>query len=170
MKFFKKIAVISAILEEPQKCQEKFNNIVSRFIGNIRGRIGIPFEEGIYVISITVTGTLEEINSLTGKLGNVPGVVVKTAILKELDTHMCGIGPFIPHKDTPLAKEKGGTLEKTIIMLALIRLMLPKVFLPATTALGSIDSLGIEKVLNSGVNVVMPNLLPKDVREKCLNN
>ena len=51
---------------------------------------------------------------------------------------MCGIGPFIPQKDTP--KEKGGTLEKTIIMLALIRLMLPKVFLPATTALGSIDS------------------------------
>lgn len=56
---------------------------------------------------------------------------------------MCGIGSFIPHKDTPLAKEKGGTLEKTIIMLALIRLMLPKVFLPSTTALGSIDSLGI---------------------------
>ena len=53
---------------------------------------------------------------------------------------MCGIGPFIPHKDTPLAKKKGGTLEKTIIMLALIRLMLPKVFLPATTALSSIDS------------------------------
>lgn len=49
---------------------------------------------------------------------------------------MCGIGPFIPHKDTPLAKKKGGTLEKTIIMLALIS----KVFLPATTALGSIDS------------------------------
>lgn len=104
------------------------------------GRIEILFEEGISVISITVTGTLEEINSLIGKLGNVPDVVVKTAILKELDTHMCGIGPFIPYKDTPLAKEKGGTLEKTIIMLALIRLMLPKVFLPATTALGSIDS------------------------------
>lgn len=83
---------------------------------------------------------------------------------------MCGIGPFIPYKDTPLAKEKGGTLEKTIIMLALIRLMLPKVFLPATTALGSIDSLGIEKGLNTGANVVMPNLSPKDVREKCLNN
>ena len=137
---FKKIAVISAILEKSQKCEEKFNNIVSRFIGSIRGRIEILFEEGISVISITVTGTLEKINGLIGKLGNVPGVVVKTAILKELDTHMCGIGSFIPHKDTPLAKKKGGTLEKTIIMLALIRLMLPKVFLPATTALGSIDS------------------------------
>lgn len=79
----KKIAVISAILEEPQKCQEKFNNIVSSFRGSIRGRMGIPFEEGISVISITVTGTLEEINSLTGKLGNVPGVVVKTAIAKK---------------------------------------------------------------------------------------
>lgn len=79
----KKIAVISAILEEPQKCQEKFNNIVSSFRGSIRGRMGIPFEEGISVISITVTGTLEQINSLTGKLGNVPGVVVKTAIAKK---------------------------------------------------------------------------------------
>lgn len=79
----KKIAVISAILEEPQKCQEKFNNIVSSFRGSIRGRMGIPFEEGISVISITVTGTLGEINSLTGKLGNVPGVVVKTAIAKK---------------------------------------------------------------------------------------
>ena len=59
--------------------------------------------------------------------------------LKELNPHMCGIGPFIPHKDTPLANEKGGALEKTIIMLALVRLMLPKVLLPATTALGSID-------------------------------
>ena len=86
--------------------------------------------------------------------------------LKELDPHMCGIGPFIPHKDTPLAKEKGGTLEKTIVMLALIRLMLPKVLLPATTALGSIDSLGREKGLMAGANVVMPNLSPKDVREK----
>ena len=83
MKFLKKIAVISAILEEPQKCQEKFNNIVSRFIGSIRGRIEILFEEGISVISITVTETLEEINSLIGKLGNVPDVVVKTAI------HIC---------------------------------------------------------------------------------
>lgn len=79
----RKIAVISAILEEPKECQERFNNVVSSFRGSIRGRMGIPFEEGISVISITVTGTLEEINSLTGKLGNIPGVIVKTAIAKK---------------------------------------------------------------------------------------
>ncbi|MDU2489120.1 MAG: iron-only hydrogenase system regulator [Clostridium celatum] len=78
----RKIAVISAILEDPKECQEKFNNVVSSFRGSIKGRMGIPFEEGISVISITVIGTLEEINSLTGKLGNIDGVVVKTAIAK----------------------------------------------------------------------------------------
>lgn len=82
MRILKKIAVISAILEEPKECQERFNNVVSSFRGSIKGRMGISFEEGISVISITVTGTLEEINSLTGKLGNIQGVVVKTAIAK----------------------------------------------------------------------------------------
>lgn len=82
MRILKKIAVIIAILEEPKECQERFNNVVSSFRGSIKGRMGIPFEEGISVISITVTGTLEEINSLTGKLGNIQGVVVKTAIAK----------------------------------------------------------------------------------------
>lgn len=93
--------------------------------------------------------------------------LVKNLIFtKELNPHMCGIGPFIPHKDTPLGKEKGGSINNTIIMLALVRLLLPKVLLPATTALGSIDSLGREKGIKAGANVVMPNLSPTDVREK----
>lgn len=79
----KKIAVISAILESPKECQEEFNTIISSFRGSIRGRMGIPFEEGISVISLTVTGELNEINSLTGKLGNIKGVTVKTAIAKK---------------------------------------------------------------------------------------
>ncbi len=86
--------------------------------------------------------------------------------LKELNPHMCGIGPFIPHKDTPLGKKQGGTLEKTITMLALVRLMFPKILLPSTTALGSIDPLGREKGLKAGGNVVMPNLSPINVRDK----
>ncbi|MGL5352706.1 MAG: TM1266 family iron-only hydrogenase system putative regulator, partial [Clostridium sp.] len=69
----RKIAVISAILEEPETCQQEFNDVVASFRGSIRGRMGIPFEEGISVISITVIGDLDEINSLTGKLGNVEG-------------------------------------------------------------------------------------------------
>ncbi|MEG1003979.1 TM1266 family iron-only hydrogenase system putative regulator [Clostridium sp.] len=79
----KKIAVISAILEYPKECQEEFNNVVSNFRGSVRGRMGIPFEEGISVISLTVIGELNEINSLTGKLGNIKGVTVKTAIAKK---------------------------------------------------------------------------------------
>ncbi|MFD3158544.1 TM1266 family iron-only hydrogenase system putative regulator [Haloimpatiens sp. FM7330] len=79
----KKIAVISAILEEPEKCQKEFNEVVASFKGIIRGRMGIPFEEGISVISITVIGELNDINSLTGKLGNIPHVLVKTSISKK---------------------------------------------------------------------------------------
>lgn len=86
--------------------------------------------------------------------------------LKKLEPHMVGIGPFIPHKDTPLAKEAGGTLETTIIMLAITRLLLPSVLLPATTALGSIDPSGREKGIKAGANVVMPNLSPISVRKK----
>ncbi|TCK92707.1 putative iron-only hydrogenase system regulator [Natranaerovirga hydrolytica] len=80
----KKIAVISAILEEPKHCQNKFNEVVSSFGGIIKGRMGIPFnEEGIAIICITVVGTLDEINSFTGKLGNIPHVLIKTAISKK---------------------------------------------------------------------------------------
>ncbi len=86
--------------------------------------------------------------------------------LKSLNPHMVGIGPFIPQKDTPLNNEIGGTVEKTLILLSLVRLMLPKVLLPATTALGSLDFLGREKALKAGANVVMPNLTPLSVRDK----
>ncbi|HHW70346.1 MAG TPA: iron-only hydrogenase system regulator [Clostridiales bacterium] len=79
-----KIAVISAILEDPSRTQQDFNNIVSSFKGIIKGRMGIPFvEEQIAVISLIVVGKLDEINSLTGKLGNLPNVMVKTAISKK---------------------------------------------------------------------------------------
>ncbi len=78
-----KIAVISAILEEPNKCNTKFNEVVSSFRGSIKGRMGIPLEGETSVVSIVVVGTLNEINSLTGKLGNIEGVTVKTAIGKK---------------------------------------------------------------------------------------
>lgn len=78
-----KIAVISAILEEPKGCQEEFNNVVSTFRGSIKGRMGIPLENGISVVSITLAGEMDQINSLTGKLGNIEGVTVKTAISKK---------------------------------------------------------------------------------------
>lgn len=84
--------------------------------------------------------------------------------LKSLNPQMVGIGPFIPHHDTPFAGQAAGTLELTLFMLALIRLMLPKVLLPATTALGTIAPDGRERGILAGANVVMPNLSPLDVR------
>lgn len=93
-------------------------------------------------------------------------LVLDLLFLKELSPHMIGIGPFIPHHDTPLGNETGGTLEKTTLLLSIIRLLLPDVLLPATTALGTLHPTGRERGLKAGGNVVMPNLSPIAVREK----
>ncbi len=79
---------------------------------------------------------------------------------------MCGIGPFIPHKDTPFADFAAGSAAFTCYLLSLVRLIHPCVLLPATTALGTIVEGGREKGIQSGANVVMPNLSPFDVRDK----
>ena len=86
--------------------------------------------------------------------------------IEEFSPDMCGIGPFIPHKDTPFGSFASGTLEETLWLLSLIRLMLPHVLLPATTALGTIHPKGRELGILSGANVVMPNLSPVSVRKK----
>lgn len=86
--------------------------------------------------------------------------------IRELEPHMVGIGPFIPHKDTPFANARAGTLEMTLRLLSIIRLMHPHVLLPATTALGTIHPMGRELGIRAGANVVMPNLSPVEVREK----
>lgn len=86
--------------------------------------------------------------------------------LKDLNPEMVGIGPFIPHHDTIFKDEPTGSLEKSVIILALTRLLLPSALIPATTALGTINSKGREAGLNAGCNVVMPNLSPTNVRSK----
>lgn len=86
--------------------------------------------------------------------------------VEEFRPAMCGIGPFIPHNATPFAKFPAGTLEKTLFLLSLLRLIDPTLLLPATTALGTIDLNGREKGILAGANVVMPNLSPVDVRNK----
>jgi biotin synthase len=86
--------------------------------------------------------------------------------IKELHPHMVGIGPFIPQKDTPFGHKEAGTLEMTLRLLSIIRLLEPAVLLPATTALGTIDPKGREMGILSGANVVMPNLSPMNVRSK----
>lgn len=84
--------------------------------------------------------------------------------IKELEPQMCGIGPFIPHKDTIFADKPHGSLRMTLILLSIIRLMHPKILLPATTALGTIDPKGRELGILHGANVVMPNLSPQEHR------
>lgn len=86
--------------------------------------------------------------------------------VEEFQPDMCGIGPFIPHKDTIFKEEKAGSVEMTCYLLSLIRLIYPPVLLPATTALGTLDRKGREKGILSGANVVMPNLSPLSVRKK----
>ncbi len=86
--------------------------------------------------------------------------------IRSLQPQMVGIGPFIPHKDTPFADKPAGTLDKTLRLLSIIRLIHPHVLLPATTALGTIHPQGRELGILSGANVVMPNLSPSQVRKK----
>jgi len=86
--------------------------------------------------------------------------------ISQLQPHMVGIGPFIPHHETPFANETAGTTELTLFLLALLRLMLPNVLLPATTALGTVNADSRNEAILAGANVFMPNLSPKDVREK----
>ncbi|MCD8018810.1 MAG: [FeFe] hydrogenase H-cluster radical SAM maturase HydE [Clostridiales bacterium] len=85
--------------------------------------------------------------------------------LKELQPEMVGIGPFIPHHDTRYADEKAGSVELTLFLLSVSRILLPKVLLPATTALGTMDAFGREKGLQAGANVIMPNLSPEQNRK-----
>ena len=88
--------------------------------------------------------------------------------MQALAPHMIGIGPFIPHQDTPFRDEPAGTLTDTLHLLAILRLMFPHALLPATTALGTIHPQGREMGILAGANVVMPNLSPADVRSKYL--
>ena len=79
---------------------------------------------------------------------------------------MVGIGPFLPHSDTPFRDEAAGSVEQTLFLLALCRLMLPDVLLPATTALGTAEADGRIRGVLAGCNVIMPNLSPAAVRKQ----
>lgn len=88
--------------------------------------------------------------------------------LDELQPEMVGLGPFIPHRDTPFAGYPAGDVGLTLFLISLVRLMLPRALIPATTALGTIDPEGREKGVLAGANVVMPNLSPAWSRDKYL--
>lgn len=86
--------------------------------------------------------------------------------IQDFKPDMCGIGPFIPHKDTPFCDYDGGSADLTCFLLSVIRIIHPCVLLPATTALGTVSEDGRERGILSGANVVMPNLSPASVRKK----
>ena len=90
------------------------------------------------------------------------------AFLQELQPEMVGIGPFLPHRDTPFRDRQAGSVSLTLYLLSLVRILLPDVLLPATTALGTAAADGREAGILAGANVVMPNLSPAGVRGKYL--
>jgi biotin synthase len=95
-------------------------------------------------------------------LGSIAGDLL---FFKKLDPAMVGIGPFLPHRDTPLRDRKNSDIFLTLKTLALIRLVLPKANIPATTAMGTIDPAGRQQALRIGANVIMPNFTPSRYRE-----
>ncbi|MBR2967988.1 MAG: [Clostridia bacterium] len=87
-------------------------------------------------------------------------------LIEQFKPDMCGIGPFVPHRDTPFSQFEAGNVGLTCYLLSLIRLIHPPVLLPATTALGTVHPQGRLAAILSGANVIMPNLSPQSVRKK----
>lgn len=104
---------------------------------------------------------------MVGLPGQGPEELAKDlTFLRELHPDMIGIGPFIAHSQTPLHDCESGTLQQTLVMVALARLFVPDALLPATTALGTLHPQGREQALSVGANVLMPNLTPVGYRPK----
>lgn len=109
----------------------------------------------------------------TGSLVGLPNQTIQSIaddilFFKEIDADMVGVGPFIPNPDTPLADSSGGTFALSRKVMALVRLLLPDINIPATTAMESLDKNGRVIALQSGANVVMPNVTEGDYRKKYL--
>jgi len=92
------------------------------------------------------------------------GFLANALLCRELELDMVGIGPFLPHPDTPLAASAAGTAERTLEALALVRLLLPRAHIPATTALATVHPGGRARGYEAGANVVMVNLTPGEVK------
>ena len=96
---------------------------------------------------------------------SLPDIVADIRFLQKLNPEMIGIGPFIPHKDTPFSGNSAGTLDLTLKLISILRLCFPKALLPATTALATISPNGRSDAIKAGANVIMPNLSPDNVRD-----
>ena len=98
----------------------------------------------------------------------IDNLIEDLLFVRDFKPQMIGIGPFIPHHDTPFHDQVAGTMEQTLRLIAILRLMLPKALIPSTTALGTIAPDGREQGILAGANVVMPNLSPVEVRKDYL--
>ena len=104
---------------------------------------------------------------MVGSPGQTPQTLARDMVfMQEFDPQMVGIGPFLPHKDTPFRDEAAGSVDLTLLCLALCRIMLPRVLMPSTTALGTVEAEGRKLGVLAGCNVIMPNLSPLEVRKK----
>lgn len=92
-------------------------------------------------------------------------IIEDLRFLQELEPDMIGIGPYLPHNDTPFKDKQKGSLPLTLKLISILRLMFPHALIPSTTALGTIHENGREMGLLAGANVVMPNLSPTNVRK-----
>lgn len=107
----------------------------------------------------------------TGIMVGSPGQMIEHLIqdilfIEQLRPEMIGIGPFLPHGETPFAQSPSGTVEQTLLLLSIFRLMHPSALIPATTALATLTPDGRERGILAGANVVMPNLSPQEERKK----
>ena len=107
----------------------------------------------------------------TGIMVGTPGqtlthLVEDLLFIEQFQPQMIGIGPFIPHHDTPFGTEPAGSAGMTLKLLSLFRLMHPSALIPSTTALATLSPDGRDKGILAGANVVMPNLSPREQREK----
>ena len=113
------------------------------------------------------TGFQTGCGMMVGSPGQTPETLAEDmCFIQDFRPQMVGVGPFIPHGDTPFGQAEKGSVELTLFIHALCRILLPRCLMPATTALGTADSDGRKLGVLAGCNVVMPNLSPEQVRKK----
>lgn len=135
-----------------------------------RLRAGIPLARRLAALrDLSELGYQVGSGFMVGLPGETEETRIANALLcRDLELDMVGIGPFIPHPDTPLGKCALEPLELTLRAAALVRLLLPDAHMPATTAAGSVDPEGREKMIGSGANVLMPNITPPEAKRNYL--
>ena len=128
----------------------------------------MSFENRITCIeNLKAIGYQTGMGMMVGVAGqSVDSLVQDLQLLEHLQPQMIGIGPFIPHRDTPLGDKPAGDLRRTLLMLAIVRIMHPNALIPSTTALATLTPKGRKMGVLSGANVIMPNLTPQSERRK----